>query len=256
MGHTKVSRFSTPCPCTPRHLVCRRRPTAASTSARSSRCKRPRSKEPVGRLAKRISKWSSCSVQDDGIQYEAQTRDGIVRAAYLKKCQLPRWHGPANLQQPANGSRWDRHVQPQPCLPCHSQTRVAACLAACMLAEWAGGSATPRGAACPVVCPAAVRDQDHHAVQEVRERRSANQRVPLHNMLQQAPSRSELAHRAADDEQHGNEGGGPPRRAHVPVEAHRAKSCSNGGSSSPCCAAAVAAREDRRVKREARSREA
>jgi hypothetical protein len=47
MGHTKVSRFSTPCSCTPRHLVCRRRPTAASTSARSSRRKRPRSKEPV-----------------------------------------------------------------------------------------------------------------------------------------------------------------------------------------------------------------
>ena len=124
----------------------------------------------AAREDRRVKREASGLVQDDGIQYEAQTRDGIVRADPMPPGQLPRWHGPANLQQPANGSRWDRHVQPQPCLPCHSQTRVAACLAACMLAEWAGGSATPRGAACPVVCPAAVRDQDHHAVQEVRER--------------------------------------------------------------------------------------
>jgi hypothetical protein len=61
-------------------------------------------------------------------------------------------------------------------------------------------------------CYHSVQRLDTHldCVQEVRERRTAYQRVPLHGMLQQAPIRSEHAHRA-DDEKHGNEGGVPPR---------------------------------------------
>ena len=56
----------------------------------------------ASRLAHRISKWSVNSLQNDGKQYEAQTADGIVRAYPMPPNQLPRWHGPANLQQPAN----------------------------------------------------------------------------------------------------------------------------------------------------------
>jgi len=56
----------------------------------------------AGRLALRISTWTAHSLAADGVQYEAQSRDGIVRAFPMPPGQLPRWHGPANLRQPVN----------------------------------------------------------------------------------------------------------------------------------------------------------
>jgi hypothetical protein len=56
----------------------------------------------AGRLAKRISRWASHALTNDGQQYEAQSADGIVRAFPFPPGQMPRWHGPANIRQPVN----------------------------------------------------------------------------------------------------------------------------------------------------------
>jgi len=56
----------------------------------------------AGRLAKRISNWAGHSLVSDGIQYQAQSADGIVRAFPFPPGQMPRWHGPANLMQPVH----------------------------------------------------------------------------------------------------------------------------------------------------------
>ena len=76
----------------------------------------------AGRLACRISDWSQSCLSTDGRQYEAQSRDGIVRAFPMPPGQLPRWHGPANLTQPINSVPMGQACcSPNPsCLPCHS----------------------------------------------------------------------------------------------------------------------------------------
>ena len=56
----------------------------------------------AGILAKRISTWAKNSISSDGVLYQAQSADGIVRAYPMPPGQLPRWHGPANLRQPAH----------------------------------------------------------------------------------------------------------------------------------------------------------
>ena len=75
----------------------------------------------AGRLASRISKWAQSCLCTDGRQYEAQSRDGIVRAFPMPPGQLPRWHGPANLTLSRNQSirsRWDRHAAAPTHLAC------------------------------------------------------------------------------------------------------------------------------------------
>ena len=75
-----------------------------------------------GRLAKRISRWASGSLTSDGITYENQTRDGVVRAYPMPPAQMPRWHGLANLTQPPNAVPMGQASAAEPRMPCHSQT--------------------------------------------------------------------------------------------------------------------------------------
>ena len=55
----------------------------------------------AGRLADKISSWASSSLRADGIVYNRQSRDGIVRALPEPPAGGP-WHGPVQLYQPAN----------------------------------------------------------------------------------------------------------------------------------------------------------
>ena len=78
----------------------------------------------AGQLADRISRWAVGAVKNDGVQYEEQSADGIVRAYPMPPGQLPLWHGQANLQQPVNavpvGQVSSPNVAtPKPCLPYH-----------------------------------------------------------------------------------------------------------------------------------------
>ena len=74
------------------------------------------------RLARRISSWASNALMNDGISYENQTRDGVVRAYPMPPAQMPRWHGPANLTQPPNAVPMGQASAAEPRMPCHSQT--------------------------------------------------------------------------------------------------------------------------------------
>ena len=75
-----------------------------------------------GRLARRISRWAQSSIASDGITYENQTRDGVVRSYPMPPAQMPLWHGPANLTQPPNAVPMGQASAAEPRMPCHSQT--------------------------------------------------------------------------------------------------------------------------------------